>query len=348
MDDDDTGAELVHSQKEVDLKRRNKKKKRPLDDSNNDQSQQEEDHDSSEKRTPPRTSKRRRLPYTSPPSGPPPLTLQSQGRNRRGHMTRSAVGPSLLQHSFHQQSLANKKVFWFSGLHDSEVGHYAAIVIQLGGEAVVDPSDKRQCTHLVMGTVKRTAKYLMAVTTGAWVLATSYMDASRTAGYFVAEKDHEIFGHAVASDGRVWMGSARRARIQKQETGGGLFQGWRVGVLGEENMGADEPGKEIVLSVLSAGEGEVVELRRPLSGNALAGLRAVVASTTYAHDDIIETLLQTCIPIIRASYIADYVSFERQPRLDDPAYVLFVPPKPVIKASPASKKRPRRNSLKAS
>eukprot|EP00996_Jenningsia_fusiforme_P004135 NODE_493_length_2182_cov_30.227848_g453_i0.p1 GENE.NODE_493_length_2182_cov_30.227848_g453_i0~~NODE_493_length_2182_cov_30.227848_g453_i0.p1 ORF type:complete len:672 (+),score=119.84 NODE_493_length_2182_cov_30.227848_g453_i0:137-2152(+) len=118
-------------------------------------------------------------------------------------------------------------------------------VTRLGG-VVVD--DVLASTHLVVmnPTLTRTAKLLSAVASGKWVLAASWLDASRQAASFVKEGDHWL--HDGAAEEK-WLFHLEQSVLTAR--GRLLFAG------AEFFITPSVPGKEVIAAVVVAAGGQV-------------------------------------------------------------------------------------------
>ncbi|KAJ3156490.1 Mediator of DNA damage checkpoint protein 1 [Geranomyces variabilis] len=73
----------------------------------------------------------------------------------------------------------------FTGISDAEAR--SKVVEKLHGEIV---ADWHECTHLVTDRIRRTAKFLCALSAGKHIVNVKWLDASKKAGSFVAETKH--------------------------------------------------------------------------------------------------------------------------------------------------------------
>ncbi|KAJ3180657.1 Mediator of DNA damage checkpoint protein 1 [Geranomyces variabilis] len=73
----------------------------------------------------------------------------------------------------------------FTGISDAEAR--SKVVEKLHGETV---ADWHECTHLVTDRIRRTAKFLCALSAGKHIVNVKWLDASKKAGGFVAETKH--------------------------------------------------------------------------------------------------------------------------------------------------------------
>ena len=104
----------------------------------------------------------------------------------------------------------------------------------------------------------RNEKYLAAVASGKWILHKSYLEASREAGHFIEEEDHEW---GTGSNKNDLSASAKRWRLEltsaHNETNKGAFKGWTVLLCIETTK---QPGFK---RILEAGAGCVHSIRPP-------------------------------------------------------------------------------------
>ena len=104
----------------------------------------------------------------------------------------------------------------------------------------------------------RNEKYLAAVASGKWILHKSYLEASREAGHFIKEEDHE-WGTGpnqteLSASGKRWRLELTSARNEPKR---GAFKGWTVLLCIEASK---QPGFK---RILEAGAGCVQSIRPP-------------------------------------------------------------------------------------
>lgn len=138
---------------------------------------------------------------TPTPPAPPPIAVPI----RPPAKTNSPLDCSLLLSQ--RVSSGHVRVFQLSGLDRDEKMDYSALIESLGGKFYDYDHYVTSTSHLVAGKASRTEKFMAMVAAGKWVLHKSYLEASRQAGTFVDEEEHEW--------GRIVRGSEKPSELAK-------------------------------------------------------------------------------------------------------------------------------------
>ena len=142
------------------------------------------------------------------PPAPPPIAVPI----RPPAKANSPLDCSLL---LSQSTTANHvRIFQLSGLDRDEKMDYSALIESLGGKFYDYDHYVTSTSHLIAAKASRTEKFMAMVSAGKWVLHKSYLEASRQAGKFVNEEEHEW--------GRVVSGKEKPSDLAK------AAQRWRV------------------------------------------------------------------------------------------------------------------------
>jgi hypothetical protein len=161
-------------------------------------------------------------------------------------------------------------VFLLSGSEEEQAAAEESI-LSLGGQVVGSSSSRTYdpaCTHLLFEGLKRTEKVACGLAAGKWILHSSYLEDSFAAGHFLAEEPYEWgsgnIGHTGASNAksRVWEGSARHWREQREQHGRGPFSGWRVSLYATAKHKMVPP-IDLCHRLLEAGGATMISTRPP-------------------------------------------------------------------------------------
>ncbi|XP_004364520.2 hypothetical protein CAOG_01652 [Capsaspora owczarzaki ATCC 30864] len=123
------------------------------------------------------------------------------------------------------------RMFLLSAIAEDEKVALAGVIESLGGKVLVTAYYSTACTHLVVSTLGRSEKYMAALAAGRWILKPSYISASRDAGHFVREEDHEWVPESNTHHShQVLLEPCRRWRLflERKPELTGAFHGWRV------------------------------------------------------------------------------------------------------------------------
>jgi hypothetical protein len=156
--------------------------------------------------------------------------------------------------------------FVVGGLHTAEAAAVVAALRRLGVSAEGGAAAarwRRGTTHLVEPRLRRTAKTLAAMASGAWVLGTGYVDACVKAGRLVPEEAHELLGAGSGGGGGNGPAIAPRAVRHWRERaaaagGAGAFAGLRVAILPGLAPAGARPDRDDLVRIVEAGGGLVV------------------------------------------------------------------------------------------
>jgi topoisomerase (DNA) II binding protein 1 len=155
-------------------------------------------------------------------------------------------------------------VFLLSGDEDQSAAE--TTILSLGGQVVRGRAYDGTCTHLLFDALKRTEKLACGLAAGKWILHTSYLKDSLEAGHFLTEEPYEWgSGHGDGSSsttGRVWEGSPRYWREQREQHGCGPFSHWRVSLYSTAKFKMVPP-IDLCHRLLEAGGAAVVCIRPP-------------------------------------------------------------------------------------
>ncbi|XP_062515664.1 DNA topoisomerase 2-binding protein 1-like isoform X2 [Corticium candelabrum] len=200
-------------------------------------------------------SKENRL--TPTPPAPPPIAVPIRPPGK----TCSPLNCSLLLSQV--ASTSRTPVFQLSGLDRDEKMDYSALIETLGGKFYDYDYYVTSASHLVAGKASRTEKFMAMVAAGKWVLHKSYLEASRQAGKFVKEEQHE-WGKEVSGKEKPTelAKAAKRWRVKintekSDDQMSGAFRGWRV------LLAVDGPRKAGFQRLLEAGGATIVSSRPP-------------------------------------------------------------------------------------
>nr|CAB3267172.1 DNA topoisomerase 2-binding protein 1-like [Phallusia mammillata] len=210
--------------------------------------------------------------------------------------------------------------FLVSSVTPEQKADYAAVIESLGGiyldRDYFDPS----CTHLIMKRPVRNEKYLASLSSGKWILSTSYIEACKEAGSFVKEEPHEYGNPSarwsslseteellVASAYR-WRSRLNEKRASNEEVEG-AFVKWRVVMHVSERHGAG------FVRLLQSGGGKVLSRALPYHGpigdvtHAIIDVNRVKQLPGSELEALVRANVHCCVP----EYIADFLMKDPQP-----------------------------------
>ncbi|KAJ8307553.1 hypothetical protein KUTeg_015637 [Tegillarca granosa] len=241
-------------------------------------------------------------------------------------------------------------VFIFSGLLPQEKDNYAALVEELGGKSSDAQYYDPTCTHLVIGSITRSEKFLASVAAGKWVLHKSYFEACRQENTFVQEDFYEWGGQGTMSllsnqnpSVAKLAAAAHRWRLHIQEetlsqgSCSGAFNSWKVLLCAGENKEAN------FRRLLEAGGATVLNIKPPFPANlscthALLDLNKVKLTT----EDLIN-LISAGILCLKPEFISAHLT-EDPDKLDHRQYCPAEATELLSKMSDNSRERKRKTS----
>uniref|UniRef100_H2Z8T8 BRCT domain-containing protein n=1 Tax=Ciona savignyi TaxID=51511 RepID=H2Z8T8_CIOSA len=123
--------------------------------------------------------------------------------------------------------------FLISSVTPEQKAEYASIIQELGGKYLERDYFDPSCTHLIVKNPARNEKFLASLSSGKWILHTSYMEACRSARAFVKEEDYEFGNPSFEWTARneteaLLVASAYRWRQGLNRGSTGAFHGWKV------------------------------------------------------------------------------------------------------------------------
>lgn len=199
--------------------------------------------------------------------------------------------------------------FLLSGMSQQEKIDYGALIEELGGELFDNKYFNPVCCHIIVGQINRNEKCLASIAAGIWVLHKSYLEASRLAGHFVDEEDHEwgveIPGvplSNLACAARKWRMELRK-KSQRHNAQVGAFQNWKILLCVEEGKASS------FARLLEAGGAKVVGTKPPfhdITGVTHAFISPGKSSLVQSID--FERLQKAKILVLKTEYIADYLT----------------------------------------
>ncbi|WAR23272.1 TOPB1-like protein [Mya arenaria] len=127
----------------------------------------------------------------------------------------------------------DKKVFLLSGFDAEERKTLSKTINQLGGSVLDCQEFRTTSSHIILGKLSRSEKYLGACATGKWALHPSYVRDSLAAGVFLDEEQYEWCADRVINGPGVDEELAYASRRWRFLLGAeiGAFSGWRVAVV---------------------------------------------------------------------------------------------------------------------
>eukprot|EP00698_Gefionella_okellyi_P015688 TRINITY_DN4442_c0_g2_i1.p1 TRINITY_DN4442_c0_g2~~TRINITY_DN4442_c0_g2_i1.p1 ORF type:complete len:798 (+),score=153.50 TRINITY_DN4442_c0_g2_i1:59-2452(+) len=117
---------------------------------------------------------------------PVPLPATRQPQSKRSAVAVAAAAAASSQESHTSTALAASQTqvaVLFTGIGPVSVGHHTAVVNKLGGRVTDDPMD---CTHLVADQVRRTVKFLAALSRAKYIVNEKWLDACKRENTFVS------------------------------------------------------------------------------------------------------------------------------------------------------------------
>uniref|UniRef100_H2Z8T6 BRCT domain-containing protein n=1 Tax=Ciona savignyi TaxID=51511 RepID=H2Z8T6_CIOSA len=154
---------------------------------------------------------------TVPPLFPLSYSPVDEDENRISQIIREGKVPSFL----------------ISSVTPEQKAEYASIIQELGGKYLERDYFDPSCTHLIVKNPARNEKFLASLSSGKWILHTSYMEACRSARAFVKEEDYEFGNPSFEWTARneteaLLVASAYRWRQGLNRGSTGAFHGWKV------------------------------------------------------------------------------------------------------------------------
>lgn len=115
-------------------------------------------------------------------------------------------------------------------------------------------SDKYEhCTHLIMGNISTSEKFLSALCNGAWILKPDFIEEFDNTPLFDFAKYEWVCDEAIDEKDKKVISSIRKWREKVEKTGKPAFYKWVV------RLYADEPKKQSYKRVIENGGGRVTE-----------------------------------------------------------------------------------------
>ena len=195
------------------------------------------------------------------------------------------------------------------------------IVLRLGGTVSQLSEFDSSVTHVICAAPARTEKCLGAIASGRWVLKPAFVTESSTAGYFVDEKQFEFgIGDAPSRTSEAMYTASRRWRKirEQQQTAGemrGCYHNFNVVLYTSDRKRGG------FMRLLQAGGAQVQTPRgRPPPTTGLT--HAFVEEQQHLPEPHRVELRRAGIPILRATFIANFLLMDPQPRIDDAEYRL--------------------------
>ncbi|CAK8679700.1 unnamed protein product [Clavelina lepadiformis] len=208
-----------------------------------------------------------------------------------------------------------KPSFLVSSVTPEQKLEYAEIIQSLGGVYLDSDCFNASCTHLIVRKPARNEKFLASLSSGRWVVHTSYIEACRDAGEFLREDPYE-YGNPASSwqpgseTEALLMASAHRWRCNLQERNGkGAFSDWNILLHVSDRQC---PG---FVRLLQSGSGHIIAKSLPYT-HTLEGVTHAIIDPGKAKQlprseisRLVEAGVHCCVP----EYIADFLMKEPQP-----------------------------------
>ncbi|GAQ87548.1 BRCT domain-containing protein [Klebsormidium nitens] len=179
----------------------------------------------------------------------------------------------------------------------------------------------RKTTHVVHPPpLKRTEKVLAALAAGLWLLQPAFLTASKPAGGWATEEEHEWVPGTGDVGAALDLSAPRHWRQRRAETGRRALQGLRVVLYGDFQNPTTDALKRIVLAgggqVLASGPGP---LKLP-AASASSVQVAIIGEGVLSADVCVTELLAAGAGCVNATWLLDTLSL---PRGDHSQHVLF-------------------------
>lgn len=245
--------------------------------------------------------------YKPIPEAPPPIAVPI----RPPAKANSPLDCSLLLSQ--RRTTKHVYVFQLSGLDRHEKMDYSALIESLGGKFYDYDHYVKSTSHLVAAKASRTEKFMAMISAGKWVLHKSYLEASRQAGKFVNEEEHEwgrvVSGKEKPSD---LAKAAKRWRVKldalrHDDPQVGAFSGWQV------LLAVDNARKAGFRRLLEAG-GATVVAHSPPFNSIQSSTHAFINLKQQSFSTIdINALKSAGILCLVPEYIGEYLVHEGSP-----------------------------------
>ncbi|KNC45954.1 DNA topoisomerase 2-binding protein 1 [Thecamonas trahens ATCC 50062] len=203
-------------------------------------------------------------------------------------------------------------IFLLTGFTSTEKEQLVHAVSALGGRVLVTREYDPGCSHILVGSPTRSEKFLGGCAAGKWMMKAEYIEASTTAGEFVAEEPYEWGAEYEDDDatvehsdtavlalcGRRW----RKYLATRRRAGGdaniGPFTGWKVA------LSFDEHKRGGIKRLLEAGNASVHD--GALTRRVTDSLTHVFFGPTSNAAEL--RRLPSHIKVLSMEYIADYLT----------------------------------------
>jgi hypothetical protein len=212
------------------------------------------------------------------------------------------------------RTAAPRPVFAVCGLHTADANAAVSALRRLGATAAGGAGAHRWrtgTTHVLEPELRRSARTLAGLASGAWLLDARYAAECAAAGRLLPEAPFEL---VTCPTGRVARRAPAHWRRRAAATGGGAFAGLTAAVL---PLPAPGPTKDDVEAILTAGGALLVDA----AAAAREGADFVVAPpNAAARDGRTAALRRGRVPLVTSAYGVEWLA---QPTRELGEYVLF-------------------------
>jgi len=173
-------------------------------------------------------------------------------------------------------------------------------------------------THVIASKVSRSEKMLLCIASGRWILHTTYLEDSFKAGKWLQESDYE-FGNPeneiidlTANNNESKMSiAARKQRIALEKGSKAVFSGLIT------YLALPSQKQLSFLRLIKAGGGTVLE---ELTTETMKTLTHVITENKYYRSHVegkAKQLIEYSIPLIQPIYLADFLTNESTPLVEN-------------------------------